>query len=150
MLLEKYTFKIIPLINPDGVARGYFRLDTHHQVLSAAGPTRRSCASSPSVTASRACSSTAAAAQRRHRRRRRRRRSVRRGWSPTGAHIRTSLACWPMHAQAPTAAPRGASSPSMLSLGCRRSACCGLSRWWAQVGGRTRMPSGFVSSSPIS
>ena len=33
MLLEKYTFKIITLINPDGVARGYFRLDTHNHNL---------------------------------------------------------------------------------------------------------------------
>jgi murein tripeptide amidase MpaA len=33
ILLEKYTFKIIPLINPDGVARGYYRLDTHNHNL---------------------------------------------------------------------------------------------------------------------
>ena len=33
LLLEKYQFKIIPLINPDGVARGYYRLDTHNHNL---------------------------------------------------------------------------------------------------------------------
>lgn len=33
LLLEKYCFKIIPLINPDGVARGYYRLDTHNHNL---------------------------------------------------------------------------------------------------------------------
>jgi len=33
ILLEKYTFKIIPLLNPDGVARGYYRLDTHNHNL---------------------------------------------------------------------------------------------------------------------
>jgi len=33
ILLEKYQFKIIPLLNPDGVARGYYRLDTHNHNL---------------------------------------------------------------------------------------------------------------------
>ena len=33
LLLEKYQFKIIPLINPDGVSRGYYRLDTHNHNL---------------------------------------------------------------------------------------------------------------------
>ena len=33
LLLETYTFKMIPLINPDGVARGYYRLDTHNHNL---------------------------------------------------------------------------------------------------------------------
>lgn len=33
LLLKKYTFKIIPLLNPDGVARGYYRLDTHNHNL---------------------------------------------------------------------------------------------------------------------
>ena len=33
ILLEKYVFKFIPLINPDGVARGYYRLDTHNHNL---------------------------------------------------------------------------------------------------------------------
>lgn len=33
LLLEKYQFKIIPLLNPDGVARGYYRLDTHNHNL---------------------------------------------------------------------------------------------------------------------
>jgi cytosolic carboxypeptidase protein 5 len=28
ILLEKFVFKIIPILNPDGVYRGYFRLDT--------------------------------------------------------------------------------------------------------------------------
>ena len=32
-ILTKYCFKIIPLINPDGVARGYYRLDTHNHNL---------------------------------------------------------------------------------------------------------------------
>lgn len=33
VLLEKYVFKIVPLVNPDGVARGYYRLDTHNHNL---------------------------------------------------------------------------------------------------------------------
>lgn len=33
ILLDKFVFKIIPLINPDGVARGYYRLDTHNHNL---------------------------------------------------------------------------------------------------------------------
>jgi hypothetical protein len=33
LLLERYQFKIIPLLNPDGVARGYYRLDTHNHNL---------------------------------------------------------------------------------------------------------------------
>jgi murein tripeptide amidase MpaA len=28
ILLEKFVFKIIPLLNPDGVERGYWRNDT--------------------------------------------------------------------------------------------------------------------------
>jgi hypothetical protein len=32
-LLELYNFKIVPLLNPDGVARGYFRLDTYNHNL---------------------------------------------------------------------------------------------------------------------
>jgi murein tripeptide amidase MpaA len=28
VLLDKFTFKIVPILNPDGVYRGYFRLDT--------------------------------------------------------------------------------------------------------------------------
>ena len=28
ILLSKFTFKIVPMLNPDGVYRGYFRLDT--------------------------------------------------------------------------------------------------------------------------
>lgn len=33
ILLEQYVFKIVPLLNPDGVARGYYRLDTHNHNL---------------------------------------------------------------------------------------------------------------------
>ena len=33
LLLEKYVFKIIPLVNPDGVSRGYYRLDTGNHNL---------------------------------------------------------------------------------------------------------------------
>lgn len=33
ILLENYVFKIIPLLNPDGVYRGYFRLDTYNHNL---------------------------------------------------------------------------------------------------------------------
>ena len=33
ILLENFQFKIIPLINPDGVSRGYYRLDTHNHNL---------------------------------------------------------------------------------------------------------------------
>lgn len=33
LLLEHYQFKIIPLLNPDGVSRGYYRLDTHNHNL---------------------------------------------------------------------------------------------------------------------
>jgi len=28
MLREKFVFKVVPMLNPDGVYRGYFRLDT--------------------------------------------------------------------------------------------------------------------------
>ena len=28
LLLENYVFKIVPSLNPDGVARGYWRFDT--------------------------------------------------------------------------------------------------------------------------
>jgi hypothetical protein len=28
IMLQKFVFKIIPLLNPDGVERGYWRLDT--------------------------------------------------------------------------------------------------------------------------
>eukprot|EP00347_Sterkiella_histriomuscorum_P018404 403345634 len=33
ILLENYIFKVIPLLNPDGVYRGYFRLDTYNHNL---------------------------------------------------------------------------------------------------------------------
>jgi hypothetical protein len=33
LLLELYNFKIVPLLNPDGVSRGYFRLDTYNHNL---------------------------------------------------------------------------------------------------------------------
>ena len=33
VLLDKFTFKIVPILNPDGVYRGYFRLDTLGQNL---------------------------------------------------------------------------------------------------------------------
>lgn len=32
-ILENYVVKIIPLVNPDGVSRGYYRLDTHNHNL---------------------------------------------------------------------------------------------------------------------
>ena len=32
-LLENFVFKIVPILNPDGVARGYYRLDTLGQNL---------------------------------------------------------------------------------------------------------------------
>ncbi len=32
-LLKRFTFKIVPMINPDGVYRGYFRLDIHSNNL---------------------------------------------------------------------------------------------------------------------
>jgi murein tripeptide amidase MpaA len=28
VLLDSFVFKIVPMLNPDGVARGYYRLDT--------------------------------------------------------------------------------------------------------------------------
>jgi murein tripeptide amidase MpaA len=28
LLMEKFCFKVVPMLNPDGVARGYYRLDT--------------------------------------------------------------------------------------------------------------------------
>ena len=31
--IDKFTFKIVPILNPDGVYRGYFRLDTLGQNL---------------------------------------------------------------------------------------------------------------------
>jgi hypothetical protein len=31
--LELYSFKIVPILNPDGVSRGYFRLDTYNHNL---------------------------------------------------------------------------------------------------------------------
>jgi hypothetical protein len=33
IILENYVIKVIPLVNPDGVARGYYRLDTHNHNL---------------------------------------------------------------------------------------------------------------------
>jgi len=33
LLLENYVFKVVPLLNPDGVSRGYFRLDTYNHNL---------------------------------------------------------------------------------------------------------------------
>lgn len=33
ILLTKFTFKIVPMLNPDGVYRGYWRLDTLAQNL---------------------------------------------------------------------------------------------------------------------
>ena len=33
ILRDNYVFKIIPLLNPDGVSRGYYRLDTKNQNL---------------------------------------------------------------------------------------------------------------------
>ena len=32
-MLENFVFKIVPLLNPDGVYRGYFRLDTYNHNL---------------------------------------------------------------------------------------------------------------------
>ena len=32
-LREKFVFKVVPMLNPDGVYRGYFRLDTLGQNL---------------------------------------------------------------------------------------------------------------------
>ena len=28
MLRDRFVFKIVPMLNPDGVYRGYYRLDT--------------------------------------------------------------------------------------------------------------------------
>ena len=33
MLRERFCFKIVPMLNPDGVYRGYYRLDTLAQNL---------------------------------------------------------------------------------------------------------------------
>lgn len=33
LLMERFCFKIVPMLNPDGVARGYYRLDTLAQNL---------------------------------------------------------------------------------------------------------------------
>ena len=33
LLMDKFVFKVIPMLNPDGVYRGYYRLDTKSQNL---------------------------------------------------------------------------------------------------------------------
>jgi murein tripeptide amidase MpaA len=33
ILRQQYVFKVIPVLNPDGVSRGYYRLDTNVQNL---------------------------------------------------------------------------------------------------------------------
>ena len=33
ILLDKFVFKIVPMLNPDGVYRGYYRFDTNSQNL---------------------------------------------------------------------------------------------------------------------
>ena len=33
ILLDKYVFKIVPALNPDGISRGYYRSDTLDQNL---------------------------------------------------------------------------------------------------------------------